>query len=232
MTRQRSAKSKTGTGSPVKPKSADKSPKQTPPRKRRHYLPAEERREQILTTAREVFARSGLKGARTRELAQAAGINQATLFEHFKSKEELFLAAVIQPLEELVDGARERAETYATADSSADLMTMLQGAMQNNLERLTEIFPILVQALFGDRELGEKFYREQMNPLFQTRAEAVDDLINTHFEPRLVQLASFGMFFAVAMDQVIGHEQHDIEAVSRQLSELILFGCSPQPRDS
>ena len=81
--------------------------KQTTPATR-HYLPADERRQRILDSSREVFARNGLQGARTRDLAQAAGINQATLFAHFASKEDLFAAAVLQPLAALFDGIRER----------------------------------------------------------------------------------------------------------------------------
>src|SRR5215475_15045765 len=98
-------------------------------RKRRHYLPAEERRKRILESAREVFARCGLEGARTRDLAKAAGINQATLFEHFQSKEELFAAAVLQPLMGLLEGIRDRYAAYEAADSPESLLDLLQSGM-------------------------------------------------------------------------------------------------------
>src|SRR5262245_40719588 len=93
-------------------------------RKRRHYLPAEERRKRILESAREVFARCGLEGARTRDLAKAAGINQATLFEHFQSKEELFAAAVLQPLVGLLEGIRDRYAAYEAADTPESLFEL------------------------------------------------------------------------------------------------------------
>ena len=84
------------------------------PRQRRAYLPAAERRKLILAAAQEVFARSNLKGARTRDIARAADVNQATIFEHFESKEALFQAAVMQPLKESIDEqlaiARESAQ--------------------------------------------------------------------------------------------------------------------------
>jgi hypothetical protein len=57
----------------------------TEPAKRRAYLPAAERRKSIIAAAQEVFARSNLKGARTRDIARAAAVNQATIFEHFES---------------------------------------------------------------------------------------------------------------------------------------------------
>lgn len=51
-------------------------------------------REALLEAATKVFAEFGLRGATTRRIAQAAGVNEVTLFRHFKSKDELFQAAL------------------------------------------------------------------------------------------------------------------------------------------
>src|ERR1700758_3572232 len=83
-----------------------------PTRRRRAYLPAAERRRQIIEAAQQVFARANLQGARPRDIAKAADVNQATLFEHFASKEDLFIEAVVQPLLEAMDGMRERTRDY------------------------------------------------------------------------------------------------------------------------
>src|SRR5438132_9595373 len=52
-------------------------------------------RERLLNAAARTFARDGLRGATTREIAREAGVNEVTLFRHFKSKEQL-LRAVLQ----------------------------------------------------------------------------------------------------------------------------------------
>jgi AcrR family transcriptional regulator len=52
-------------------------------------------RERLLDAAAETFSRDGLRGATTREIARNAGVNEVTLFRHFKSKEQL-LRAVLQ----------------------------------------------------------------------------------------------------------------------------------------
>jgi len=55
---------------------------------------AEERREDVLEAAREVFAEHGLSGASTEEIARRAGISQPYLFRLFRTKKELFIAAI------------------------------------------------------------------------------------------------------------------------------------------
>ena len=192
----------------------------------RQYMPAEERRNQILESARAVFAQSGLKGARTRELAQAAGINPATLFDHFKSKEELFIAAIMQPLSVQLESARERIQAYESADSWESLNALLSNGIQNNLEDMVDSFPLLAQALFSDRELGDRFYHEQIHPLLKTRADMMVDLTREGFDPDLLQLIFFGMFFAIAMDQQITGNKRDLAQVARQVTELVTGGCA------
>jgi AcrR family transcriptional regulator len=46
-------------------------------------------RERILRAAREVFERNGTRGTTTREVADRAGVNEATLFRHFHNKTSL-----------------------------------------------------------------------------------------------------------------------------------------------
>lgn len=57
-------------------------------------LPKAQRREQILVTARTLFAARGYSGATTSELAKAAGVTEPILYRHFTSKKELFIAVI------------------------------------------------------------------------------------------------------------------------------------------
>jgi AcrR family transcriptional regulator len=55
---------------------------------------AEERREAVLAAALNAFARGGLHGTSTEEIAVAAGISQPYLFRLFGTKKKLFVATV------------------------------------------------------------------------------------------------------------------------------------------
>lgn len=57
-------------------------------------LSKEERRDQITQAALSLFSQKGFSATRTREIAQAAGISEALIFQHFKSKEDLYFAAL------------------------------------------------------------------------------------------------------------------------------------------
>lgn len=52
----------------------------------------EETRDRIIAAARDVIARKGKRGATTREIADVAGVNEATIFRHFGTKESLIVA--------------------------------------------------------------------------------------------------------------------------------------------
>ena len=62
----------------------------------------EDTRMRIINAAREVIARKGKRGATTREIADVAGVNEATLFRHFGTKESLIIAVAKHTCGEVV----------------------------------------------------------------------------------------------------------------------------------
>jgi AcrR family transcriptional regulator len=55
----------------------------------RPHAGVEDTRTRILAAARTLFERNGTRGTTTREVAEIAGVNEATLFRHFGSKRAL-----------------------------------------------------------------------------------------------------------------------------------------------
>ena len=70
-------------------------------------LTAEERREDILVVAQDLFAERGLYGTSTDDIARRAGISQPYLFRLFGTKKELYLATVERCFEETLEMFRE-----------------------------------------------------------------------------------------------------------------------------
>src|SRR3954451_3900258 len=70
----------------------------------------EERREEILDAALEVFAQKGLHGASTEEIARRAGISQPYIFRLFGTKKELYIAGVSRCFRQTLELMQRAAE--------------------------------------------------------------------------------------------------------------------------
>jgi AcrR family transcriptional regulator len=66
-----------------------------PPPKRFSPSSPKQTKERLIEAAAQTFSREGIQGATTRQIAREAGVNEVTLFRHFKSKEQL-LGAVVE----------------------------------------------------------------------------------------------------------------------------------------
>src|ERR1700712_1860970 len=53
-------------------------------------LPADERRQQLLSVACELFARTGFHATSMDDIAEAAGVTKPVLYQHFPSKRALY----------------------------------------------------------------------------------------------------------------------------------------------
>lgn len=102
---------------------------------------ADQRREDVLDAALEVFAEHGLSGASTDEIARKAGISQPYLFRLFHTKKELFIAATErcfretrETFERAAEGKSGEEALQAMGDAYGDLIrsnpNRLRGQMQ------------------------------------------------------------------------------------------------------
>src|SRR5882724_10081248 len=114
----------------------------------------DDRREQLLAVARAVFVESGRAGARTKQITDAADMAESSLYTYFRSKEELFEEAVLEPLDQLVGGVGQRGHLD---------MRELQGEVFDVLDRTV---PLLGAVVYGEGRDGLRFYRARLAPVF------------------------------------------------------------------
>jgi AcrR family transcriptional regulator len=97
-------------------------------------------RTRLLEAATEVFAREGVAGATTREIARVAGVNEVTLFRHFQNKEQLLAAVVGQATRLQVEALTHQEEW--TQDLPIDLThyAWLYNTMLEEYEALIRTF--------------------------------------------------------------------------------------------
>jgi AcrR family transcriptional regulator len=88
----------------------------SPARRTRREVLSEFRTAEILGAARAVFAAKGFPDATVDEIAQVAGVAKGTLYLYYKSKREIYLAALNQGVRTLVDRLRERLTAAGTVE--------------------------------------------------------------------------------------------------------------------
>src|SRR5512147_1443061 len=97
-------------------------------------VPAEDRRQQIIEVARDLFASRGFEGTTTRQLAEEIGINEALLFRHFSTKEDLYWAV----LQHMIDtqGTKDRLREHVSAGMSdrETLMAVAKDILNRNVQ--------------------------------------------------------------------------------------------------
>jgi aryl-alcohol dehydrogenase-like predicted oxidoreductase len=196
--------------------------------RRRAYLSAEERKKQILRAATEAFSRSSLHGVSTREIAQAADINPATLFEHFGSKEALFREAVIAPLLKELREMKSRVTVYQAASRDRTSEVALTG-VQKQMGVMKRLFPLFTTALFSDLDAGKALYREHFVPFIEERKNLMRGLANSETDPYFLQLATLGILFIVAMEETFGDGRMTRALAAKQFINLIEYGTAPRP---
>jgi AcrR family transcriptional regulator len=91
-------------------------------------------RERILRATREVFERNGTRGTTTREVAERAGVNEATLFRHFGNKIALLEAMREWSIDNsglTLTSALDALGGDLRADLTAICMTLYEGMLRN-----------------------------------------------------------------------------------------------------
>jgi AcrR family transcriptional regulator len=118
-------------------------------------MPAEARREQILSAALTCFAEKGFHASTMDDLVRASGLSKGSLYWHFSSKEEVFLA--------LVDSFT--AELYGAwddiAESDDDKLEVLKRECETSVRRFAdERLFLLAWAEFFTHPAGRERLRD------------------------------------------------------------------------
>lgn len=102
------------------------------------YAKSSSTREAIVGAAFPVFAARGLDGAKTREIAEAAGVNQPAINYHFGSKEKLYFACAEVVVKSYSQEMGPVSEEAASALSNGCSPEEAHARLSNLFARLTE----------------------------------------------------------------------------------------------
>ena len=195
-------------------------------------------RERIVDAAARVIRTLGLARATTKEIAREAGFSEATLYKHFRDKEDLFLHVMRERLPELVNTLKELPSRAG------------QGAVRDNLEevarRAAEFYELgtpIASSLFSDPELLAR-HRETIgsdqagphlgNELLAAYLRAEQDLgrVRPEASPEAAASLLLGACYQRAfLMTFLGEDPFDQppDRFAKDLVDTLLQGLSPGP---
>lgn len=191
-------------------------------------VPRAQRQLSVLAAARQVFVESGLTGARTRDIADRAGITEAFLFRLFPSREEMYREAVQLPLEK---GFEELADRIAELPA-APIGDFIALTAEIGLSFFSTYGRLCALALFNDLSEGRVLYRDQLSPhLDRIRATFAErGLIATaDIDPQVARRSIIGTLWAMRLD--LGERANDsalpLADEARMVARLFTLGIKP-----
>lgn len=146
----------------------------------------EAKRADILRCAADVFSGTGFHATTIQEIATAAGIGKGTVYEYFRTKEELFLAVYDSWMNEYENTVRERVE--AATDPVAKVDAVRQSAVDFYQSRAQQA-PLLLE--FWAHAL------RSTNPAFLERVHATRQFLQDLGADLAQQLVTAGWFTSV-----------------------------------
>jgi AcrR family transcriptional regulator len=200
---------------------------------------AELTRERILEAAEIVFARHGLNGSRIRQIAEAAEVNNATIYSYFPSKAALHEAVLEQGMRPLLDLMMEFSASPRDMEAAGKV---LRGVMKHLSER-PKLSRLIYLEIISEgsylAELSSRWLRPLLDPGFTELKQAT---ASTPWEGNLAPLIvttfvqlSFGHFaLAPLFRELIGADPTSEEWVAHQTRFMVtlleqMFPEQPQP---
>jgi AcrR family transcriptional regulator len=196
-------------------------------------IPASTRREQILDIATQFFARQGYEGTTTRQISQECGINEALIFRHFPTKDDLYWSVI----ERKIDCANPARRMQAVLHAGGSELEVFSGVAHEILERRSKDSTLSRLLLFSALEkhtLSERFLATYAADYYENLADYIRHRINQGqfraTNPLLAARAFVGMvIYHSWIQEIFGgkrHQDFDLAEVSRTLAEIWLQGMS------
>lgn len=190
-------------------------------------LPARARREQIVEVAVQVFARNGFHGTSMNDVAEAAGVTKPVLYQHFDSKQDLYLALLAAVGDRLLAAITK---ATAAANGGREMTDMGFRAYFRWVAEDHDSFLLL----FGSRASRDEESTSAVRAITASAAKAISPLINVDIDPlhrRTLAQGLVGMAEGVSRYLVERGEVFDPDVVGRRVADLAWAGLRAAGRE-
>lgn len=130
-------------------------------------MTGQERRAAIIDAAVRLFAERGFRGTTTRELAAAVGVSEPVLYQHFKTKRELYTAIIESKMEES-EKRGDHLAAYLETDDDRGLFTALAEFILDWYAEDPAYVRLLLSSGLESHELADLFHERHAERFFET----------------------------------------------------------------
>jgi AcrR family transcriptional regulator len=182
----------------------------------------------IKLAAKKVFMQKGYAAARTRDIAEAAGINLALLNYYFRSKEKLFDIIMLENLQQFMEGLKEILNNRQTS-----IEQKVEAIAVNYINLLTEqpdlpLFVLhelrlhpkeIVSKIDRDKFINKSYFMQQVKDAVKEGKIAPAQPL--HFLMNLMGLTIFPFLASPILRNIGGLKQQDFNALMEERKKLI-----------
>jgi AcrR family transcriptional regulator len=201
-------------------------------------MTGDERRDQILNTAVELFSQKGFKGTTTKEIAKAAGVSEAMVFRHFTSKEELYGA--ILDAKACIDGThmfpwegnKDLQKAFAERDDIAFFYLIALDAMKKHQTDVA-FMRLLFYSALEEHDLAENFFQEFVAEVYAFIGGYIEsrqkDGAFRQLDPRIAVRSFLGMMIHHSLNNILWDKKRRLidisdEDAARSFAEILVNG--------
>lgn len=177
--------------------------------------PSAARRRGILDVTLRLLVERGFEGLRVRDIAEAAGINQATLLYHFPDKEELIVAVIGDIIEKV----------RATNLRDIDVRKGSFQAYETYLRRIGDLYATMPEVYIALNEIAVRAVRHpKIAATFASHMEHSRDFIKTLLRAAAPEATPQAVDAAVSATQVFAAGLRMTAASNGSLAALLKRG--------
>lgn len=181
-------------------------------------------RERVVRKARELFLAQGYAAVSMQQIADAVGVNKATLYHYFRDKQALFIAVMVE------QGKQMNAAVATALAAGETLRDKLQSVAQTVLDMQHSDFGRLSSDMH--LHVSEEGRAEVYTRCGVPWAQITDVLRDAQargeireIDPDFVSRSFFGMIISQRWQRIkIGQDSYPEETLAQSLADLLVYG--------
>ena len=195
----------------------------------KNFEAAEQRKDDILSSASHLFALNGYADTKVDNVAEYLDISKGTIYRYFKSKRELFVAAVDREMQRLTEAV---VDTNTSKDNPIDQIAYATSAYLGFFKENPHAVKLIMHERAAFPELNPRIQTSGDNPMLSSIRESIRNLMDAGYYRKipldaLMEMLS-NLLYGTIMSSTLEREDIDLTEFSRNILDVLLLGLTTE----